>query len=417
MLKYKNILLDMFSNLVANGISVAVIQVLIFPFIASKVDSSVFGMIVAVYGINTTLTLVAGNSIGMMRVKHQSINGENFNLIAFTASISIVIVAMPLFFMYGEKLKLIDILVYLLTTGLQSMRLYLNNIFRVKFDLKKYNIVTMLNSFGQLFGFLLFLFSKKWSYIFLFGEIFSLCYIFLNYNKKGENYSINEKFKEVFSEVFNFSLSTLFIQFVANMDKFIIIPILGAKILGQYFGLSTVGKIILFVTVPVSNVLFSYIAKSSKEFNKKSAAIMNGAAIIGSLILTFPFSIVSKFICSFLYPEYVSSSNSFVLINIITFGTLLSVTWNLVNLYYIKHLSMKYQRNSQFLFCSLSILLAIIFSNKYGVIGYALSQVIVGFCKFFIQILILFFLKKHLKNINGGISINESSSIRTNKNE
>jgi hypothetical protein len=168
--------------------------------------------------------------------------------------------------------------------------------------------------------------------------------------------------------------------------------------MAEYFGLSAVSKIILLVVSPVGTVLFSYLAKSSKVFDKKLAIKMNIIGIVLSIILTIPFIYVGKFVCWILYPEYLKYENSNFLIMAITFGVMLSTMWTIINLYYLKHLSMNYQRNNQLFICVFSVILSIFFSKKWGIEGYAISILLINLLKFLIQIVVLFTPKIILEN-------------------
>lgn len=68
MMKYKKMIGDFLLNLIANMLNVGFLQIIVLPIISRNINTSSFGQITAIYGINSIVFLFLGGALGTLRL-------------------------------------------------------------------------------------------------------------------------------------------------------------------------------------------------------------------------------------------------------------------------------------------------------------------------------------------------------------
>lgn len=382
---YFNFVSDFILNLVANAINISFLQLIILPMIAKNTTEIHFGEISSIYGINTIIFLTLGGSLGTLRLTKRNENGDNFSLLSVSTSIIAIVVSLALFTIYGKHLNIIDIFLYSISTGMISYISYATVIFRINMDFKKVLFQNITTCIGYSLGIIIFKITSLWSIIFLIGYLFSIVFILKYTNIFNENISKNSKFGLLFIEYKSLSLATFFNSGLGNLDRFLIVPLLGSPSMGVFFASSSVSRILNLLINPLANVLLSYIVQSDKTISKKEIIKIQVTFFILGIVIAIPTYVVSIICVRFLYPNiYFDYTNIKIITFIVGLGTIFLSLWNLLNSYFLKLFKMKFQVISNILYGLLYFTLALSLGNLYGLYGFCIAYAGSAVFKFFI---------------------------------
>lgn len=370
--KHVRPLTNMIYSTLSNFFLLATLQLIILPIIGKTVSPTNFGEISALYSINTVLFLSFGGSLGTLRIVEKSFSGENFVKLAMITTSFVVVISLPLFIFYGHTLSKIDILIYVLTTGLASYRNYSNAIFRLNLQFNKDFMANLCTCIGYLLGTALFFFNRvSWVVIFLLGELFYLLYLHKFSSILKEKRVTDKNFLRIGKEYIPVFFSTLLGSLINNLDRFLLLPLLGPVPMAIFFSASSVSKILNFITTPLGHVLLSQIVASKNSFSKKTIVKLQLIGFMVSVLLTFPLFFISKFAMYFLYNEYFHlSENLNLLIAVVVFGTLLLSVSNLLNTFYLFYFNMNLQMVIQVAYCLTYLLISVVFILKWQFTGF-----------------------------------------------
>ena len=167
--------------------------------------------------------------------------------------------------------------------------------------------------------------------------------------------------------IFNNYLSVLTGTFQGQVDKLIIMPIIGASVLGNY---SLSLQIITIMTIGTS-VLFKYILPQEASGNdvKKIKKLL----VFSSIIMTFIGFFIVPIILPTIFPKYLDAVDA---IRIMSLGL---IPMSIVKIYTSKFLALEKSRFILIgLVISLSVLIPtmILFGTWYGIMGVAISFVL-----------------------------------------
>lgn len=387
--KHVRPLTNMIYSTLSNFFLLASLQLLIMPLIGRSVNPTSFGEISALYSINTVLFLSFGGSLGTLRIVEKNYKGENFVQLAMTTTGLTVLMALPLFIFYGHNLSKIDILIYVLTTGLASYRNYSNAIFRLNLQFNKDFMANLCTCLGYLLGALLFSFNfVSWVVIFLLGELLYLGYLFQFTSILKEKRVVNQNYARIIKEYIPVFCSTLLGSLINNLDRFLLLPLLGPISTAIFFAASSVSKILNFITTPLGHVLLSQIVASKKMYSKSTIVKLQMAGFIGSVLLSFPLFFISKFAMYYLYNKYfLLSENIDLLIAVVVFGTLLLSVSSLLNTFYLFYFTMNLQMIIQVVYCTLYVTISVLFILNWQFTGFIFAYGISSLVRY----LLLFF--------------------------
>lgn len=382
-------LTNMIYSTLSNFFLLASLQLLIMPLIGRSVSPTSFGEISALYSINTVLFLSFGGSLGTLRIVEKNYNGENFVQLAMMTTGLTVLIALPLFIFYGHALSKIDIFIYVLTTGLASYRNYSNAIFRLNLQFNKDFMANLCTCLGYLLGALLFAFNMvSWVVIFLLGELLYLGYLRQFTSILKEKRVVDRNYARIIKEYIPVFCSTLLGSLINNLDRFLLLPLLGPISTAIFFSASSVSKILNFIMTPLGHVLLSQIVASKKKYSKSTIVKLQMMGFIASVCLSFPLFFISKFTMYFLYNKYfLLSENIDLLIAVVVFGTLLLSVSSLLNTFYLFYFNMNLQMIIQVVYCVIYVTISVLFILNWQFTGFIFAYGISSLVRY----LLLFF--------------------------
>lgn len=386
MMKYKKMIGDFLLNLIANTLNVGFLQIILFPIISRNINTSSFGQITAIYGINSIVFLFLGSALGTLRLTKMEKSGVNYTYLSYQTSIIAFLIALIIFNIYGASLNKFDVFMYCITAGLMSYLSYGGVIYRLYINYKKVVIQNVVIFLGYLIGLLLFFLTKHWSLIFLLGNVFGVIYTHKFSQLSQDSTRKNSEFRYVVREYANLSIATLISSSTGNLDRIILIPLLGNSSMAIFFAASSVSKILNLVINPLANVLLTYISNEEIEMGFSKLSKIQFLTFMVGIILSFPAYMVSILMVKFLYPTIYNGYDHIQLLTyIVSLGTIFLSLWSLLNALFLKIFNMKFQLASNTLYGIFYLVLSISLGTNYGLLGFGIAFTISSIFKFLIS--------------------------------
>lgn len=392
-LKYKSFIRDVFLNLVSNSVVLILIQLLIFPIFSRFFSQSEFGSIVSIYGINNVIVIFLGNTLNNLRLINRD-KDRKFEGLVFISNILSIVLIIIFSLIYAQNLELLDYVLIIFFTFLSNARAYLGSYYRISLEYDKLLIQNLLISAGYLLGLLFFKFAmNSWAIVFVTGELFGYFYIRYTKNPLLKDFSAMLKLKSFEKDIsisfFQLSCSNALSSSLNYLDRFIIIPILGAHNMSIFYAGSSVSKIVTMLITPMNNVILSYVMDSKREVSKVKFINIYIGAGIACIPIYFILNRISFFVTKILYPNlYLDASE---IISIITIGILTNSIFSLLNPFVLKQFKLENQMIIQSVYGIVYLVGAIFLGRTYSLIGFSMAYTIANLAKVFMQIIVILF--------------------------
>lgn len=275
-----------------------------------------------------------------------------------------------------------------------NVRLYATCYYRLEKNFNKVIIQNLFYLIGIIASLILFNVFKNIYLLLFIPESLSLIYALKNSDLLQMGFI---KTKEMINTIKKF-LQLGFVSFLTNMmnyfDKFLIYPMFGATSVAIYYAVNSMSKIASLITNPMSSVILSWVSNENGEKNKnkilKATMIANIPLLIIITIITIPLTYIALRI---LYSQYLQDALILILpISITTaFGTASTL---------VKSVLLKYSNTNKLVFTYIAYFIlfamtSIILSKIYGLIGFAIANLV---CKIFLWGLFIILLIMSSKN-------------------
>ncbi|HFU5910321.1 TPA: hypothetical protein ACH6J4_002613, partial [Enterococcus faecium] len=253
------------------------VQLILFPILNSSIGTTNFGLLTAIYGISIVFISTFGDSLTDMRIILQESKSSklfgNFYLNIGLSIIGSFVVSL----MFITQLGVANVVLFSLSVGLGVVRRFYSAHFRVLLRFYKLLVLNLIILVGYGVGLFIFYFTENWGIVFFMGELFGCIFLIQStivLKEKSLDNSIKGEYSSLqFTYFFNSTSSYL--------DRFLIVPILGAKQMAYYYAASSVSKIFSLLVSQVNTVLLSYIMKVNRSITKKNIIFLFVLSCIG----------------------------------------------------------------------------------------------------------------------------------------
>jgi O-antigen/teichoic acid export membrane protein len=384
---------DIILSIISASIPVVLMQIVLYPFIASKIGATSFGLLLTLIGISNIFSGITGNTLNNVRLlldreySEKHLKGD-FNILLFSSLlISSIFLSFAVFY-YEKKINLINIIAITVISIFTAVNSYISVEFRLKLDYFKIILSNIFLSAGYGIGFIIFTASGYWQVIFIIGS--GLCLIY--------NLHATSILKEPFRKTYFFNLAlknyiilffSIFISLVASyIDRWLLFPILGGEQVAIFYSASVIGKILSLVTGPIAGVLLSYIVKKkSISFQEyiKYIILLTLISIIGYFLGI----IISQKIIYLIYPSWADKSLQYVPITVAI--CMLELFASMNNVIILKFKKRKWQIIIQISYFIFYFLLSIYLIKNKGLLGFCYASLFASMIKVIMMIFIGFF--------------------------
>jgi O-antigen/teichoic acid export membrane protein len=387
--KFKKPIFDVFINIIANLIPVAILHFIIMPLVARKLGVGkndlflVYMSIIHVVVSSTGIALSNARLIMDRCYQDKNIIGD-FNIILIGYSFINLFVMIIASIIYNEG-YIFNIILLGLITIIWALKDYLLVSFKLKLNFTKIMLNNLYLGIGLLIGGAVFYFLvDKWQLIFFIGYLFAFIHVLYNTVLLKEPYTITKLFVPTTRKAVFFSISILIGLIPTSCGSLILYPY-GVSFVSVFTAASLMGKILSMLYSPLSSVLISYLVKIKSITLKSYLRIVLFALALGMFGYVVCL-VISKPILYLLYPFWADNSLELVPITVAIgmFGLLSSV----INPIILNFGHEKWQIiiNVIYLICYLS--LSVLLLQSHGLYGFCIGNLCAVAIKFLTILLI-----------------------------
>jgi|GEM_PF-5799881 O-antigen/teichoic acid export membrane protein len=334
MTRYKNVTSNVVLSIGASFVPILILQFIIQPFIASRVDAEVFGRIVLAIALLNVGVSIFGNSINNARLIDNHLYSEKkgdypiFFIVLLVISIVVIFCALQFFSIGGNFLTTI---LFLIALAFSVAVEYYSVEFRIQLNYKNIFFGKVALTVGYCIGTLLFLIVGSWVMIFLLGAGFEFLFCMIKTEIWKEPLIFTQNKKTTARRILFLLLTSALASTLAYVDRFLIFPLFGGSELSYYYAASIVGKAISLIAGPIAGVILSYVAQmrslTFKELNIYMI-VLALLTVLGSIVAIY----LSPPIIHLLYPDFLEYSKPYISVTVITamFGFFYSFIWPIV---------------------------------------------------------------------------------------
>lgn len=392
MIKHKKIVLDMFLNIIAVTIPIAVLQFIVYPITAKAIGSDEYGLMLTIYSVWIMVSNSLGNVLNNIRILHNSQYNElglegDFNVLFIRWSVINALIIGVVIFFYCDGFNLIHITLGILVSILIIIKAYLEVGFRIILNYKAITINGILLSIGFLIGGYIARTTGIWESIFLIGYLFSSGYCFIGTKLFSEPYRKTPIFKAINKDTNKLIIATIISNMMNYADKLVLYPLMGGHTVSVYYTATILGKVIGMLTSPINSVALSYISKWKINNKKLTTKVLLIAVII--CIIGYAITIcIYKPVIGILFPQWIEEVMYYIPIT--TINVMLLVLISALSPFILKFCDMKWQIIINSISVIIYFLGALILWNLFGLLGFCLGAMIGTLVKLIIMITIYY---------------------------
>lgn len=402
--KYKNgkfkIALDVILNLVGTLIPVAIIQLIIFPQLAKNVATENFGLIQStmalVYLIGATLgdSLCSARLIKEQEYKKKELIGD-FNLLNI-GSIMFLVIATPIILILYFKIKVISEVILSCVVMILS---YCCGYFFVRYRLEINYVQIFINhiagSAAYLAGYGIFLLLGTWQLIYIVYFMARLLHLLPKSPLLKEPIKKTELFQELVNTCVGLNVSALLSKMLSYFDKIILFPILGGYLVSIYVTANILGKLIVQITTPITNVILTYLSKEDSISKRTWNQVLFCGGLIG-FISYFICIEISRPLVYIFYPQW--AQEAIIYIPVTTASLCFASYSSLLTPFVLKMIDARWQIAISGSGVIIYVFLILIWSKE-GLMACCYSILISNIVKTVLTILIPFIIQRKALNI------------------
>lgn len=387
----KRFAVDMLLNIVATAIPTFVLQLLLLPLLSRHMTDDDYGLLVTILSLINVIPATMGNTLNNIRLiiggDQKPGEEKNYNYLLFVMIIVNLIIVSVFLLSYDKNHKILSIVLTLLLSALYLLREYHIVAFRIDINYKNIMISNLILVVGYGIGYLVFRASGDWQFLYIFGLLISLIYIFKHSRLWKEPYSRDRSFKHICGQTLLLMISSFLARVTTYADKLFIFPILGGTAVSIYYAATLFGKVVSMIITPVSSVMLSYLSK----IKKKNDNLFN-TALISSLIVCvvgyFFGIVVSRPILGLLYPQFVYEAMQYIWLT--TGSMVLSALITIINPFVLKFFDMKWQIVISGTYVLIYIVLTMSLLYSMGLLGFCFGTLLANGIKLCFMLLIYY---------------------------
>ena len=383
--KYKKIVLDVILNVTATAIPLIILQLIVLPLIATKINNELYGLALTLISTITIIASSLGNALNNIRlIKNELYEQEGFQgdfpvLLLGELAVSCIVLIISI---SQYKLEYADSILLIILTFIWTAREYLIVTFRLELNFKGIVVNNIIMVAGYIVGLMLYCLTLQWQYVYIIGILFSLIYIIKRSNILKEKITITPLFRTTLSELLFLIFASLINNLLNYADRIIIYPLLGGTAVSIYYASTLFGKIVSTAISPLNSVALSYLAKKNtlkKELFTKTLGFSAIAAVLGYMICR----VIAQPLLHILYPDWAFQSIKYVPIT--TWIAMITMVTSVMSPFVLKFCSMKWQLVINITVLIIYLSLSVILYKFWELMGFCVGILISNIVKFAIM--------------------------------
>lgn len=396
----KQIILNLSLNIFATFLPVLILQIFVLPSVSKVTNSEYYGEVILLISIISLIAAPLGNSLNNSKlIKTRELNYETkvntYNYLSLISSIIFSFITVFVMALFQPNIQMLDYINLFFISLLIIYNSFISVEFRIKLDYKSILISEVILSVGYIVGYVVFMQTLNWIYIYLIGNI--LMFIYLLWKTKYLKRKIEKPLylKEITLHTSIILISSLFLSTTSYIDKLILQQFMGNHSVSIYYSVSLIPKMILMAIGPFTSLMLSYLVRMGKLSNIMFIRIM-----IISLIIAiggyFGLQIFTPIILNILYPEYYLEASSYI--GVVSINTAIMLVSSFINPVILSTRKANWQIVVNGIYVVVYLVLTIIMLVKFGLIGMIIGIITANIVRVLLLVLV-FYLSKEREEI------------------
>lgn len=367
----KNVIFSLFSSI----LPIAVLQLFVFPRIATIVDSETNGLILSLVALLTLVSEPLGYALNNSRLlmnkeyEDKGLTGDFNILLLLSIPINVLAIILSTVF-YTKEHDISVICLMVLSSTIILAHKYYMVYFRLQLDYLRIFISNFLLCLGYIIGLYLFAHSCSWLFIYIIGGALSLIYTFYKNPLLKEKIRFTNLIKKTIGKIG----ALLFVEssnsVIKYADRLLLYPLLGGTAVSIYYSATVISKLISLAISPISTVILSYFSRMD-SFRKKHFVYMTIITGIAGLAGYFICVVIALPVLNYLYPEW--AEESFKLVYVTTATAVVDAVNSVIRPAVLKFRSTKWQYWIGTTNATLYILLSLLCFKFGGLMGFCVG--------------------------------------------
>ncbi len=297
---FGNTLYTIGGALVLNG----VLQLFVYPKLNARMGAEAVGTMIYIMGLINILGPSAGQALNnsrlVVRRRYEVENGDYNCLLLFFSVIGIAV----LILLAGNAIPDVFSGFLLFAVSLFTVfRFYGDVEYRMSLNYRQYFLYYSIAGAGYLLGYLIYLETNNWYFIFLTGEALSLLFvgstgtIFRNFFRRSRN------FKIVCARGSMLVLSYLITNITFNIDRLVLKNMIDGTAVTEYYVASLIGKTLVLLVAPVNTIIISYLTREKKVFLRSRFLKFSGLGLLAAAVFFAVCEFATPLFIRLFYPD------------------------------------------------------------------------------------------------------------------
>lgn len=310
--KSKTIIQNMAINLIGTGISLAVLQLIVYPLLAKMIDSETYGQMQSTISVIYLIGGTLGGALSTARLLREYAYKErntvaDFNFLNILNLVFVCIVTPIVLVIYFDKPGASSVVMITLIALLNCAANYYCVGFQLALNYKAIFFQKILNCIGYLAGFGLFCLIRRWEIIFITTFFLDTLYCIAKTSLIHESYGKSEMLGQTVKDYGSLVVARFTSSALTYFDKLILYPLLGGEAVSIYFAANIFGKLVLMAIEPITNVVLSYLSKV-KTVTGKIWKIVIPTSLAICMCMYFVCMAISGPALRLLYPKWADAA-------------------------------------------------------------------------------------------------------------
>lgn len=391
------IVFDMGLNICATAAPIAILQLLVYPYIARKIDTDAYGLMITMYSVWSVVSNSLGNVLNNIRLLRnkdyeEANNCGDFNVLLFKwTALNIIVIGIATLLYGRNQITIIDVVFSILIATFMLLKAYVEVGFRIQLNYINILINGILQCVGFGIGLLVFVFTGIWQFVFLCGFMFSFLFAAVKTSLLRESRQKTGFYEDIKKDSNLLAVATFSGSLMSYADKMVLYPLMGGHAVSVYYTATILGKIVSMVSGPITSVILSYISRWDKSKRNVFSRIVGIGAIFALIgyILTM---LISRPVIGILFPQWIDEVMLYLPIT--TIAIVIQTLNSFLNPFVLKFYDIKWQIVINLTSLGVYFIGAVTLWNLMGMIGFCIGTVIGQLSKTFIMLALHFFGKK-----------------------
>lgn len=352
-----------------------VLQILIYPLLNRMMGSDQLGELLYLMGLVAILCPSVGQALNTSRLvvrrDYEVKNGDyNFLLLLFGGIGTVITLVVA-------KKSMVSLPVILWTAILLMttiFRYYGDVEYRLNLNYKRYFIYYCVLTVGYVAGFGIYFLTENWFWVFVTGEVASLIYLGITGSVFHGFWKTSPFLGEAFRRGVFLVFSYLITNLTLNIDRLVLEHLIGHLAVTQYYVTSLIGKTLVLLVAPVNTIIISYLTRKKERMDRKQFLIFTGIGGAVSLAFFVGAQIGTPIFVKLFYGDLYESVRGMV--TVVNLSQILGVFSAYLFIVVLTFTEEKWQLILQVVHLVVITALVLIFTQKRGIMGFAVSVLI-----------------------------------------